>query len=211
MPSPCGSLTSTACLSSDRTVSLSPRMAASASAGEPAAAAITSARQSDNRKRRDRIRKRVEPSSSPITLVSQAWGPASAGPTACRPHGPPEGGPHILISGPTNYPSLQRRRRRHRVQIECAPCCRRTASCRMPSAWSTLSITFAIGVPSAARRCRPPFSRRRLADEEQRTPLVVVQVRVAHRRAVDDQRVVEQVAVAVRRVLQLLERNTAPC
>ncbi len=44
-----------------------------------------------------------------------------------------------------------------------------------------------------------------LAGEEQRAALVIVDVRVAHRRSVDHQRVVEQVAVAVRRVLQLLQ------
>ena len=71
---------------------------------------------------------------------------------------------------------------------------------------SIVSIALAIGVPSAALRCRPPFScAAGVAGEEQRAALVVVHVRVAHRRAVDDQRVVEQVAVAVRRVLQLLE------
>ena len=45
-----------------------------------------------------------------------------------------------------------------------------------------------------------------LAGEEQRAALVVVQVRIAHRRAVDDQRVVEHVAVAVRNLLQLVEQ-----
>ena len=50
-----------------------------------------------------------------------------------------------------------------------------------------------------------------LAGEEQRAALVVVHVRVAHRRSVDHQRVVEQVVLAVRRVLQLLQevRNHA--
>src|SRR5262245_64943510 len=38
MPSPCGSLTSTACLRRERTVALSPRIAASASGAEPGAA-----------------------------------------------------------------------------------------------------------------------------------------------------------------------------
>ena len=47
--------------------------------------------------------------------------------------------------------------------------------------------------------------------EEERHALVIVQVRIAHRRAVHHQRVLEQVAVAFRRVLQLLEeiRNHA--
>ena len=44
------------------------------------------------------------------------------------------------------------------------------------------------------------------AGHEERHPLVVVQVGVAHRRSVDQQRVVQQRAVAVRRVLQLLEQ-----
>ena len=44
-----------------------------------------------------------------------------------------------------------------------------------------------------------------LAGQEQRASLVVVQIRIAHRRPVDDQRVVEQTAVAVGRPLQPLE------
>ena len=43
------------------------------------------------------------------------------------------------------------------------------------------------------------------AGQEQRAALVIVDVRVAHWRAVDDEAPVEQVAVAIRRVLQLLE------
>src|SRR5207244_9918780 len=44
----------------------------------------------------------------------------------------------------------------------------------------------------------------RVARQEQRAALVVVDVRVAHRRSVHDEAVLEQVTVAVARVLQLL-------
>jgi hypothetical protein len=50
----------------------------------------------------------------------------------------------------------------------------------------------------------------RTPGDEERHPLVIVQVRVAHRRAVDDRRAVEQRAVVVRRVFQLLEKLRKP-
>ena len=76
-----------------------------------------------------------------------------------------------------------------------------------PMACSAASMALAIGVPSSARRWRLPFNAPPAwPRQEQRAPLVVVQVRVAHRRAVDDQRVVEHVAVAVLDRLQLLEQ-----
>src|SRR5437588_196605 len=45
-----------------------------------------------------------------------------------------------------------------------------------------------------------------VASQEQRTALVVVDIRVAHRRSVHDEAVLEQVTVAVARILQLLEQ-----
>jgi sugar (pentulose or hexulose) kinase len=44
-----------------------------------------------------------------------------------------------------------------------------------------------------------------MSRQEQRAAFVVVHVRVAHRRAVDHQRILEQVLVALTQVLELLE------
>ena len=63
----------------------------------------------------------------------------------------------------------------------------------MPSMCAIVRKTFAIGVPSGAFDVEPALQLATgLAGQEQRTALVVVHVRVAHRRAVHDQRVVEQ-------------------
>ena len=88
------------------------------------------------------------------------------------------------------------------------PRCRRSVRDRRARArCRTLSITLASGVPLGAFRCTPPGDRAAgAAGHEERHPLVVVQVGVAHRRSVDQQRAVEQRAVAVRRVLQLLQQ-----
>ena len=50
---------------------------------------------------------------------------------------------------------------------------------------------------------------RRVTREEQRAALVIVHVRIAHRRAVDHQAVIEKRAVTVRRGLQLVEEVPA--
>jgi hypothetical protein len=68
-----------------------------------------------------------------------------------------------------------------------------------------LSIAFAIGVPSGALSgdCRPLLIG--VTQENERAAPVVVQVGVAHRRAVHDERFIKHVAFALRDVLQLVE------
>ena len=75
-----------------------------------------------------------------------------------------------------------------------------------PSLCSMVSRTFAIGVPSSVRTCRLPFSSP-LAwpSKDQRHALVIVDVRIAHRAAVHHHRMIQQIAVAIRGVLQLLQ------
>ena len=93
-----------------------------------------------------------------------------------------------------------------RVQLHRAACCRRTARSRGPPSASPRAWRS----PSACRRrrltCRLPFSAPAgVAGEQQRAALVVVHVRVAHRRSVDDRRVLEQIALAIGGLLQPIE------
>ena len=69
-----------------------------------------------------------------------------------------------------------------------------------------VSSTFAMGVPSVRAHVQIAFELP-LAwpSQEQRHALVVVDVRIAHGAAVEHHRMVQQVAVAIRRVLQLVQ------
>ena len=86
-------------------------------------------------------------------------------------------------------------------------CCRRRSSMSsMPSSCISGSMTFAIGVPSSALRCTPPFSCAvGVAEQRQRAAAMVVDVRIGHRRSPDNHRLVEQAGVAVHRGLHLVE------
>ena len=76
----------------------------------------------------------------------------------------------------------------------------------MPSLCMAVSIGLAIGVPSGVLRCRPPWSCAvGVPEEHERAAAMVVHVRVGHRRAPDDHRLVEQALVAVHGVLHLVE------
>ena len=74
-----------------------------------------------------------------------------------------------------------------------------------------LSIALAIGVPSGVMRCRCAFNFPDAWPARNKGQLVIVDVRVAHRRSVDHQAVIEKRAVTVRRALQLFDeiRNQA--
>ena len=85
-------------------------------------------------------------------------------------------------------------------------CCRRSVSTFTPSLCSMVSRTFAIGVPSVSAHVQIALQLLRWrGPQEHRHALVVVDVGIAHRAAVQHHRMVQQIAVAVRRVLQLLE------
>ncbi len=81
-----------------------------------------------------------------------------------------------------------------------------------PSLCRSVSNTFAIGVPSGALRCMSPARRAvPVSEQQERAAAVVVEVAVGHRRAVHDHRLVEQVLVAVHRVLRACRGSTAAC
>jgi hypothetical protein len=87
-----------------------------------------------------------------------------------------------------------------------APCCRQTA--RDLRARARAQAQHHVGERRPDWRLQVQSSRQRAAGaagDEERHPIVIVKARVAHRRAIDEQRTVEQRAVDIRRVFQLLE------
>ena len=181
MPSPCAAFTSAPCVSSVRSAAVSPFIAAFATAGTGGPPAYP-ARRPD---RRPQQHGRAAPPSRSARAEAAnrclAW---RADMSRSIPFG--SVAQALSANSPVLSPKLFMSSR--------------------PSVCSSVSIALAIGVPSGALRCRLPCELAvGVAEQEQRAAPVVVHVAVAHRRAVDDQRLVEQVPVAVRRVLQLLE------
>ena len=84
------------------------------------------------------------------------------------------------------------------------PCCRRSGPSAWPNFSATLSQKFPTGVRVGSSMCRCPLpTPPPISDHRQR--IGGVDVRIGHARAVDDQRMIEQGAVAIRRGAQLLQ------
>ena len=85
-------------------------------------------------------------------------------------------------------------------QVRPSPCFRRTSLSECLRFPECVSIRFESGVCLSPRMWRLPFDfSRRAADRDDRQVVVDVLVAVAHAAAVEEQRMIEQVAVAVRR------------
>src|SRR5688572_12046032 len=181
MPSPCAALTSSPFFNSARTASASRFIAASATGAGPAPCSNA---ETANTAATLTARKRIR-----VTIACSLSGERRLSPSLNQPGLTPRLSERLCLF-------RRSRRRRNRLQIEAT---RRVAELLHVFETDVLQHRQEhVGHRRAVGGLEMEVAAQRaagLAGEEQRAALVIVHVRVAHRRAVDHQRVVEQVVL----------------